>query len=115
MNKYISIALALCVGAGNSMQTIIAKFLMKDPSTRFGVVSITSDVGLLFGIISLSFSIYYYSVGAPSFNLYNLGLILISSILAMNCWLVGQNACVRGVAGPALSIIYTSCFFTTLF
>lgn len=30
------------------------------------------------------------------------------------CQLVGQNCTVKGLAGPTIAIMYTSCFYTTL-
>jgi uncharacterized membrane protein len=77
-------------------------------------MGITADMGLIFAFMCAILCGYFYITGEESINLYNTSLIMFSSILGMLCWLVGQNACVRGVAGPALAIMYTGCFVTTL-
>lgn len=111
-NKSKAIVLALLVGVGNALQTIQSKFMIR--WVKYPVVSITADIGLAFAIIAATLALIFYLAGSPAINLYNMKLIFVSSILGMLCWLVGQNACVRGLAGPALCIIYSNCFFTTL-
>lgn len=89
LNKSKAVILALGVGVGNALQTIQSKFMMRNPATKFGVMSITSDIGLFFAIIALTLTFVFYISGVESINLYNFTLTLFTSILAMLCWLVG--------------------------
>ena len=50
----MSIILALGVGSGNATQTIIAKFMVRKFKTN--VISMTSDVGLIFVLITFIIS-----------------------------------------------------------
>ncbi len=108
----ISILLALSVGVVNATQTIHAKFMTRNG--KYKVHDITLDIGLMFGCTALPLAIVFYSLGTESINLYNFCIVLFTGILGMMCWILGQNACVKGMAGPALSIIYTNCFFIAI-
>ena len=111
-NQFLSIVFALCVGLGNSSQTIISKFMMRN--AKFHVMSMTADFGLIFFLIAFSVSLFNLVSGSPSLNFQNFILALFVGSLGMTCWLVGQNACINGVVGPAVSIMYTACIFTTI-
>ena len=111
-NKLISIVLALSVGVANACQTINAKFMMK--TGLYKVHDITADIGFQFACCSLVLAIVFYFTGSQSINWDNFLIIFFTGILGMLCWILGQNACVKGLAGPALSIIYTNCFFITI-
>jgi drug/metabolite transporter (DMT)-like permease len=90
LNKSKAIVLALAVGVGNSMQTIQSKFMMKNPVFKtFGVISIVTDIGLVFVLLSSSLTVFFYFSGEESINAYNFTLTFFTSILGMLCWLLG--------------------------
>lgn len=56
---------------------------------NFGVMNLTSDFGILFGIVSIIGSIYFYVSGSESITANNLLYTFIASTLLFSCYLVG--------------------------
>ena len=110
--KTLSILLAICVGAMNATFTVQAKWMRKKRPT-INVFNLTADTCILFSLIFSVISLFYVSSGEPSMTLKNFLIILMSSSLGTLCGYVGQNCSVKGIAGPTIALIYTSCFFTT--
>lgn len=68
----------------------------------------------MFGAVSFILAAVFYLEGVESISFFNFKIVFFTASLGMLCWILGQNACVKGLAGPALAIIYTNCFFITI-
>lgn len=96
----------------NALTTVNAKFMVR--KANYGAMNLSCDTGLMYVVISILLCCYFTLADFATMNLRNLGIMFCSGALLMGCWLVGCNCSVKGIAGPTIAIIYTSCFYTTL-
>ena len=83
-------------------------------SSKYGILDIQSDAGILFGIICAAITLYHFVIDHESVTLYNAILGFIISSMIMVCVFVAQNCTVKGLAGPTLAIIYSQSLFCTI-
>ena len=63
------------------------------------------DSGLLSGIISMFFAIYYFAIGYPSYTWKNIWISFILSVLLMINAITGFTAMAKGTMGLTQGII----------
>jgi drug/metabolite transporter (DMT)-like permease len=84
----------------------------RDPA--LGIMNISADAGLIFGISGAIITGINWANGHSSLTAWNFFISFIVSLLQMICVLVGQNCSVKGLAGPTIAIIYSQSLFCTL-
>lgn len=77
-------------------------------------MNLMSDTMLAFALVMTVLFSYYLLSGNEIICARNFLVMFVGGLFMTGCWLVGSNCSVKGIAGPTIAIIYTSCFYTTL-
>ena len=113
-NEYrlISIGLSLFSGLLGAIRIQQAKYV--NMRLNYGPLEFSTDASLLCGTIIFLISLFYFTVGHPSYTWYNFGISFIAGSFQTLTGLIGLNACVKGLGGPTSAILQTQAVFGTI-